>query len=168
MRTHARARARYKISLWDLAHEQKHLDQSSLCQLVAPMGTTWWYINFILPVWGFGPTMVYACARALQDLCPRNLDLESRMQFESLKEVTIRVKSPKESIKTLSKHPSPFLFEILALLGLCDMFHVTNGGLNFGWLSGHKSWTQGPNWSNLVANESSHGGLSYKTIWNIP
>ena len=79
-----------------------------------------------------------ARARALQLSLHRNLDLESTIQFESLKEGTIRVKSPKESIKTLSKHPSPFLFEILALLGLCDMFHVTNGGLNFGWFPGHK------------------------------
>ena len=71
-------------------------------------------------------------------LCPKNLELDSRIQFESLKEVTIRVKSPKESIKTLSKHPPPFLFEILALLGFCDMFHVTNGGLNFGWFPGRK------------------------------
>ena len=96
------------------------------------------------------------CARARYNfLCPKNLELDSRIQFESLKEVTIRVKSPKESIKTLSKHPPPFLFEILALLGFCDMFHVTNGGLNFGWF---------PIWANLVAIERSHRVLSYKTV----
>ena len=57
---------------------------------------------------------------------------------KSLIEGTLRVKIPQESIKTLSKHLSPLLFHILALLGLCDTFCVTNRGLNFGWFPGHK------------------------------
>ena len=80
----------------------------------------------------------HVCARTrarYKGFSPGILELD---QIKSLNGVTLRVNTPKESIKTLSKHPSSFLFEILALLGICDMFHVTNGGLNFGWLSGHK------------------------------
>ena len=37
----------------------------------------------------------------------------------------LRVKLPQESIKTLSRLISPFVFDLLAILGLCDTLSVT-------------------------------------------
>ena len=76
----------------------------------------------------------------------------------------LRVKVPQESIKTLCRHLSPLLFDLVAFLCLCDTFCVTNRILNFGWFWARKIWTQGPIWPNLVAIDRSHGVLSHKTV----
>ena len=43
------------------------------------------------------------------------------LTLESLMDVTLGVKSPQESIKTLSRYLVSLVFEIMALLDLCDM-----------------------------------------------
>ena len=81
----------------------------------------------------------HARARALYKITNQTVPQKFQsFRKKSLIEGTLRVKIPQESIKTLSRHLSPLLFHIQALLGQCDIFCVTNRGLNFGWFPGRK------------------------------
>ena len=71
-----------------------------------------------------------------------------------------------ESFKNIKVGSKTVSFRNMSSFRVLSQGFVPSTIAKFWWFLGHKIWTQGPNRSNLVSNESSWWYMSYKTVCN--